>query len=237
MYNYLYVVGCRVVSISENRSSQHTEVANKVLLALFTCEMLIKMYSLGLQAYFVSLFNRFDCFVVCGGIVETILVELEFMSPLGISVFRCVRLLRIFKVTRWVCVLTSEVQKFFADHKSVTIDESNSHDLITHVTAEDCKSIWTFGHKNPLHFPSPCSVSELLLRFSRNKTFILCLEKDWDLNCYELLLWCILVIIRLCDGIADARCAWTIVFSVICLKIGVKCRTWEWEWDALRYHS
>lgn len=77
------------------------DVANKVLLALFTCEMLIKMYSLGLQAYFVSLFNRFDCFVVCGGIVETILVELEIMSPLGISVFRCVRLLRIFKVTRW----------------------------------------------------------------------------------------------------------------------------------------
>ncbi|RXN13555.1 voltage-dependent L-type calcium channel subunit alpha-1D-like protein [Labeo rohita] len=76
------------------------DVANKVLLALFTCEMLIKMYSLGLQAYFVSLFNRFDCFVVCGGIVETILVELEIMSPLGISVFRCVRLLRIFKVTR-----------------------------------------------------------------------------------------------------------------------------------------
>lgn len=76
------------------------DVANKVLLALFTCEMLVKMYSLGLQAYFVSLFNRFDCFVVCGGITETILVELEIMSPLGISVFRCVRLLRIFKVTR-----------------------------------------------------------------------------------------------------------------------------------------
>ena len=79
-----------------------SDIANKVLLALFTCEMLVKMYSLGLQAYFVSLFNRFDCFVVCGGIVETILVELEVMSPLGISVFRCVRLLRIFKVTRYV---------------------------------------------------------------------------------------------------------------------------------------
>lgn len=78
-----------------------TDVANKVLLAMFTLEMLVKMYSLGLQAYFVSLFNRFDCFVVCGGIIETILVELAIMSPLGISVFRCVRLLRIFKVTRW----------------------------------------------------------------------------------------------------------------------------------------
>lgn len=78
-----------------------TDVANKVLLAMFTLEMLVKIYSLGLQAYFVSLFNRFDCFVVCGGIIETILVELAIMSPLGISVFRCVRLLRIFKVTRW----------------------------------------------------------------------------------------------------------------------------------------
>lgn len=82
-----------------------SDVANKVLLALFTLEMLVKMYSLGLQAYFVSLFNRFDCFVVCGGIVETILVEFSIMSPLGISVLRCVRLLRIFKVTRWAVLL------------------------------------------------------------------------------------------------------------------------------------
>eukprot|EP00063_Salmo_salar_P063374 XP_014038209.1 PREDICTED: voltage-dependent L-type calcium channel subunit alpha-1D-like [Salmo salar] len=63
--------------------------------------MLLKMYSLGLQAYFVSLFNRFDSFVVCGGILETILVETKIMSPLGISVLRCVRLLRIFKITRY----------------------------------------------------------------------------------------------------------------------------------------
>lgn len=88
--------------------SVFTEIANKVLLALFTGEMLLKMYSLGLQAYFVSLFNRFDSFVVCGGILETILVEIKIMSPLGISVLRCVRLLRIFKITRYVlkmCVL------------------------------------------------------------------------------------------------------------------------------------
>ncbi|MEQ2169470.1 hypothetical protein GOODEAATRI_025554 [Goodea atripinnis] len=83
-----------------DEEGKRNHVANKVLLALFTLEMLVKMYSLGLQAYFVSLFNRFDCFVVCGGIVETILVELAIMSPLGISVLRCVRLLRIFKVTR-----------------------------------------------------------------------------------------------------------------------------------------
>lgn len=77
-----------------------SDIANKVLLSLFTVEMLLKMYSLGLAHYFVAFFNRFDCFVVCGGIMETILVELDIMPPLGISVLRCVRLLRIFKVTR-----------------------------------------------------------------------------------------------------------------------------------------
>uniref|UniRef100_A0A3Q3A1V9 Voltage-dependent L-type calcium channel subunit alpha n=1 Tax=Kryptolebias marmoratus TaxID=37003 RepID=A0A3Q3A1V9_KRYMA len=99
--------------------TQVQDVANKVLLALFTCEMLVKMYSLGLQAYFVSLFNRFDCFVVCGGISETILVELEIMSPLGISVFRCVRLLRIFKVTRHWQSLSNLVASLLNSMKSI----------------------------------------------------------------------------------------------------------------------
>ncbi|XP_037832706.1 voltage-dependent L-type calcium channel subunit alpha-1D isoform X3 [Kryptolebias marmoratus] len=95
------------------------DVANKVLLALFTLEMLVKMYSLGLQAYFVSLFNRFDCFVVCGGIVETILVEFSIMSPLGISVLRCVRLLRIFKVTRHWASLSNLVASLLNSMKSI----------------------------------------------------------------------------------------------------------------------
>lgn len=76
------------------------ERANKILLLLFTLEMLMKMYAFGLQIYFMALFNRFDCFVVCGGILETLLVELEFIPPIGISVLRCIRLLRIFKMTR-----------------------------------------------------------------------------------------------------------------------------------------
>ncbi|EGW00704.1 Voltage-dependent L-type calcium channel subunit alpha-1D [Cricetulus griseus] len=100
-------------------SLESAHIANKVLLALFTCEMLVKMYSLGLQAYFVSLFNRFDCFVVCGGITETILVELELMSPLGVSVFRCVRLLRIFKVTRHWTSLSNLVASLLNSMKSI----------------------------------------------------------------------------------------------------------------------
>ncbi|KAM4720909.1 LOW QUALITY PROTEIN: voltage-dependent L-type calcium channel subunit alpha-1D [Rhinophrynus dorsalis] len=101
-----------------NWLTQIQDIANKVLLACFTCEMLVKMYSLGLQAYFVSLFNRFDCFVVCG-VTETILVELEIMSPLGISVFRCVRLLRIFKVTRHWASLSNLVASLLNSMKSI----------------------------------------------------------------------------------------------------------------------
>jgi voltage-dependent calcium channel L type alpha-1D len=52
------------------------------------------------QGYFVSLFNRFDCFVVIGSIAEMILTNTNVMPPLGISVLRCVRLLRVFKVTK-----------------------------------------------------------------------------------------------------------------------------------------
>lgn len=65
------------------------DIANKVLLALFTCEMLVKMYSLGLQAYFVSLFNRFDCFCRCvRNYRVTILGGTGNHVSLGISVFR-----------------------------------------------------------------------------------------------------------------------------------------------------
>uniref|UniRef100_A0A8C3BVJ4 Voltage-dependent L-type calcium channel subunit alpha n=1 Tax=Cairina moschata TaxID=8855 RepID=A0A8C3BVJ4_CAIMO len=75
--------------------------ANKALLSLFAAEMVLKLYALGPSCYFASFFNRFDCFVVCGGVLETALVERGAMEPLGISVLRCVRLLRVFKVTRW----------------------------------------------------------------------------------------------------------------------------------------
>jgi len=57
------------------------------------------------QGYFVSLFNRFDCFVVIGSITEMILTHTHVMPSLGVSVLRCVRLLRVFKVTKWVSIL------------------------------------------------------------------------------------------------------------------------------------
>lgn len=78
------------------------EYTNMFFVALFTMEMILKMYSLGFQGYFVSLFNRFDCFVVIGSIGEMVLTHTKVMPPLGVSVLRCVRLLRVFKVTKYV---------------------------------------------------------------------------------------------------------------------------------------
>lgn len=102
-----------------------TEYANKVLLCLFTVEMLLKLYGLGPSVYVASFFNRFDCFVVCGGILETTLVEVGAMQPLGISVLRCVRLLRIFKVTR--CV--------YAWDPILPSSEDNSLSLLIHLAS------------------------------------------------------------------------------------------------------
>lgn len=99
---------------------RRTEITNMFFIALFSMEMMLKMYSLGfqvslpfpfsrtsrlnilivVQGYFVSLFNRFDCFVVIGSITEMILTNTHVMPPLGVSVLRCVRLLRVFKVTK-----------------------------------------------------------------------------------------------------------------------------------------
>jgi voltage-dependent calcium channel L type alpha-1D len=75
-------------------------IANIFFITMFTLEMLIKIYSLGVAQYFGSLFNRFDCFVMVCSIFEVLLTSTGVMKPLGVSVLRCARLLRIFKFTR-----------------------------------------------------------------------------------------------------------------------------------------
>jgi voltage-dependent calcium channel L type alpha-1D len=95
------------------------EIANRVFVCLFSFEMLLKMYSLGITGYFVSNFNRFDCFVVIGSIVEFVLIYFAIMPSLGISVLRCVRLLRVFKVTRYWMALRNLVASLLNSMKSI----------------------------------------------------------------------------------------------------------------------
>ncbi|XP_062460328.1 voltage-dependent L-type calcium channel subunit alpha-1F, partial [Pezoporus occidentalis] len=99
--------------------TQTQAYANKALLSLFAAEMVLKLYALGPACYFSSFFNRFDCFVVCGGVLETALVERGAMEPLGISVLRCVRLLRVFKVTRHWASLSNLVGSLLNSMKSI----------------------------------------------------------------------------------------------------------------------
>ncbi|KAG6459691.1 hypothetical protein O3G_MSEX011542 [Manduca sexta] len=113
-----------VVLASEHYQQPHwldhfQEYGNAFFVALFTLEMLVKMYSLGLQGYFVSLFNRFDCFVVVGSISEMVLTKTEVMPPLGISVLRCVRLLRVFKVTKYWRSLSNLVASLLNSIQSI----------------------------------------------------------------------------------------------------------------------
>lgn len=82
-------------------------------------EMLLKMYSLGLTTYTTSQFNRFDCFVVISSILEFILVYFELMKPLGVSVLRSARLLRIFKVTKYWHSLRNLVSSLLNSLRSI----------------------------------------------------------------------------------------------------------------------
>ncbi|XP_045040463.2 voltage-dependent L-type calcium channel subunit alpha-1S [Desmodus rotundus] len=121
----ILVVALNTLSIASEHHHQPAwlthlqDVANRVLLSLFTVEMLIKMYGLGLRQYFMSVFNRFDCFVVCSGVLEILLVESGAMSPLGISVLRCIRLLRIFKITKYWTSLSNLVASLLNSIRSI----------------------------------------------------------------------------------------------------------------------
>ncbi|CAL8071395.1 unnamed protein product [Orchesella dallaii] len=95
------------------------EVTNIFFVILFTLEMLLKMFSLGFQGYFVSLFNRFDSFVVVSSILEIVLTNSEVIPPLGVSVLRCVRLLRVFKVTKYWRSLSNLVASLLNSIQSI----------------------------------------------------------------------------------------------------------------------
>uniref|UniRef100_A0A3Q3EVK9 Voltage-dependent L-type calcium channel subunit alpha n=1 Tax=Labrus bergylta TaxID=56723 RepID=A0A3Q3EVK9_9LABR len=95
------------------------DVASRLLLVLFVVEMFVKMYALGPRAYFMSLFNRFDFFVVLCGILEMIMFSAGAVAPLGFSVLRCIRLLRILKVTKYWTSLSNFVASLLNSVRSI----------------------------------------------------------------------------------------------------------------------
>ncbi|OQV25674.1 Voltage-dependent L-type calcium channel subunit alpha-1C [Hypsibius exemplaris] len=95
------------------------DYANLFFVILFTLEMFLKMFCLGVEGYFVSIFNRFDCFVVISSILEFVLTQTKVMPPLGLSVLRSARLLRIFKVTSYWTALRNLVTSLLNSIRSI----------------------------------------------------------------------------------------------------------------------
>uniref|UniRef100_A0A6Q2XZB8 Voltage-dependent L-type calcium channel subunit alpha n=1 Tax=Esox lucius TaxID=8010 RepID=A0A6Q2XZB8_ESOLU len=124
-WSVILLVFLNTIAIAtEHHHQSHTltalqDNANKFLLTMFALEMFVKMYALGLPQYFLSLFNRYDCFVVTVGVLEIILVTADIISPLGISVLRCIRLLRLFKVTRYWTSLSNLVASLLNSVRSI----------------------------------------------------------------------------------------------------------------------
>ena len=76
------------------------DLAGVLFISIFFIEMCLKFYALGWRGYIKSSFNIFDAVVVCGGIIEIILYY-TMKVTLGISVFRALKLLKLFKFTRY----------------------------------------------------------------------------------------------------------------------------------------
>lgn len=80
--------------------SHQSGIAEIAFLCLFISEMMIKMWGLGLERYFHSSFNKFDCIVIAASIFELFYSKVSANNQsFGLSVLRALRLLRIFKVT------------------------------------------------------------------------------------------------------------------------------------------
>ncbi|XP_072537832.1 calcium channel, voltage-dependent, L type, alpha 1S subunit, b isoform X1 [Salminus brasiliensis] len=100
-------------------ATQFQDTVNKILLTCFAIEMFAKMYAFGPRSYFMSIFNRFDFFVVTVGILEIILVSANVMTSLGISVMRCIRLLRLVKITKYWKSLSNLVASLVNSVRSI----------------------------------------------------------------------------------------------------------------------
>ncbi|KAM3175293.1 hypothetical protein ACTXT7_008794 [Hymenolepis weldensis] len=99
--------------------NQFQNFANGLFVSLFTLEMILKMSAHGIQDYFATLFNRYDFLVVVVSILEVILTYFSVMDPMGLSVLRCARLLRIFKITHYWAGLRGLVNRLLKSIRSV----------------------------------------------------------------------------------------------------------------------
>ncbi|THD27891.1 Voltage dependent calcium channel [Fasciola hepatica] len=93
--------------------------AEFVFLAVFMCEMVLKIYGLGGVLYFQSSFNIFDFMVVIASLFEIIWQIFYPSDSFGFSALRSIRLLRIFKITRYWASLRNLVLSLLNAMRSI----------------------------------------------------------------------------------------------------------------------
>eukprot|EP00054_Salpingoeca_dolichothecata_P028079 m.210181 g.210181 ORF g.210181 m.210181 type:complete len:1539 (-) comp26120_c1_seq2:53-4669(-) len=94
-------------------------IGNFVFLGIFTAELLFKLWALGPRNYILSKFNIFDAVVVFLSLLELILVEGADQKPIGFSVLRCIRLLRLFKLTKYWAPLSALTDRLMENLGSI----------------------------------------------------------------------------------------------------------------------
>lgn len=94
-------------------------VGNFVFISIFLLEMAVKIWALGALQYWSFKFNRFDAVVVIISILEIVSVETVDAQPMGLSVFRSVRLLRLMRFTSYWTVLSELVDQIVDDLANV----------------------------------------------------------------------------------------------------------------------
>ncbi|XP_066994947.2 muscle calcium channel subunit alpha-1-like [Anabrus simplex] len=98
--------------------------ANLFCTGFFLIETLFKIYGLGCQLYFTSIFNRVDFVVVIGSVLEITLTYFKVLNPVGLSVLRFFRVLRILKLTPYwksLCRLTASLMSSIASIASLLL--------------------------------------------------------------------------------------------------------------------
>ncbi|XP_016099824.1 voltage-dependent N-type calcium channel subunit alpha-1B-like, partial [Sinocyclocheilus grahami] len=142
-------------------------LAEFVFLGLFLIEMSLKMYGLGPRTYFHSSFNCFDFGVIVGSIFEVIWAAVKPGASFGISVLRALRLLRIFKVTKFN----------FEDETPTTNFDTFPAAILTVfqiLTGEDWNAVMYHGIESQggVHRGMFCSVYFIVLTLFGNYTLL-----------------------------------------------------------------
>jgi len=95
------LLACDAAGTSEEYND-NLAIANLIFVIIFTMEMLLKLFALGLRGYLSVPFNIFDGVIVIISIIEAIIVKTnpEALQGGGTSALRAFRLLRVLKLAK-----------------------------------------------------------------------------------------------------------------------------------------